>query len=82
MNIQEEIFRSIENLAAKNASFAPMDYPTVIIGVEGKNKYKVKINGVERTVKDGIGLNPKVGNAVWVHAMNGDVGEMYIISRR
>lgn len=82
MNIQEEIFRSIENLANKNISSVPMDYPTVIIGTEGKDKYKVKINGVERIVKDGIGLSPKVGNAVWVHAMNGNVGEMYIISRR
>lgn len=82
MDIQEEIFRSIENLANKNSSSVPMDYPTVILGAVGKNKYKVKINGVERIVKDGIGLNPNVGSAVWVHAMNGDVGEMYIISRR
>lgn len=82
MNIQEEIFRSIENIAKTNNSSAPTDMPTVILKVEGNKKYTVKINGVTRTAKDGIGLNLKVGDAVWCHAMNGDVGQLYIICRR
>lgn len=82
MNIQEEIFKSIENLTKKNSSSTLMDFPTVIIGTVGDDKYKVKINGIERTVKNGIGLELQLGNAVWVHAMNGDFKELYIISRR
>lgn len=82
MNIQEEIFRSIESIAKKQSSSTSADYPTVILGVEGKNKYKVKINGVERIAKDGIGLGLSVGTAVWVHAMNGDIGKLYVLCRR
>ena len=83
MNIQEEIFKSIESIISKQSSSVPlMDFPTVILGAEGKEKYKVKINGIERTVKDGIGLNPTPGTAVWVHAMNGDFAQLYIIGRR
>lgn len=82
MNIQEEIFRTIENIAGKNSSSAPIDIPTVILGVNKNGKYMVKINGVERLAKDGIGLNLKVGTNVWVHAMNGDFKNLYIISRR
>ena len=82
MNIQEEIFRSIESLAGQGSSSALMDFPTVILGAEGNGKYKVKINGIERVVKDGIGLNPNTGAQVWVHAMNGDFSQLYIISKR
>lgn len=82
VNIQEEIFRSIENIVKKQYSSTSADYPTVILGVEGNNKYKVKINGVDRIVKDGIGLNLGVGAQVWVHAMNGDIGKLYVLSRR
>lgn len=82
MNIQEEIFRSIESLAKKDSFSAPLDIPTVILGAEGENKFRVKINGADRIVKNGIGLDLKVGDAVWCHAMNGNIGELYIISRR
>lgn len=81
MDIQEEIFRSIENISKKQPS-SSIDYPTVILGVEGNNRYRVKINGVERIVTDGIGLSPSVGTSVWVHAMNGDIGKLYVLSRR
>lgn len=82
MNIQEEIFRSIESLAGKGQSSALMDFPTVILGAEGNGKYKVKINGIERVVKDGIGLELNAGTQVWVHAMNGDFSQLYVIARR
>lgn len=82
MDIQEEIFRSIESLSGKNKSSAPLDIPTIITGIEGGNKYKVKINGMDKTAKDGIGLDLKVGSAVWCHAMNGNIGQLYIICRR
>lgn len=80
MNIQEEIFRSIENLARPNSPII-MDFPTVISGV-GKDGFIVKINGIERTAKNGIGLNLKKGDSVWCHAMNGNIGQLYIICRR
>ena len=83
INIQEEIFRSIENLSKVGSSTTPCDTPTVILGVEGDNKYRVKINGIDRIAKDGIGIsNLKVGTSVWVHAMNGDVNYLYIMCRR
>lgn len=82
MNIQEEIFKSIENLTKKYQPSGPIDIPTVILGVEKNGKYKVKINGVDRFAKDGIGLKLKVNDAVWVHAMNGDIKNLYVISRR
>lgn len=82
MNIQEEIFRSIENIANKNSSSIPSDIPTVILGIEGVNKFRVKINGSDRIVKDGIGLNLKVGDMIWCHAMNGNVGDLYVMCKR
>lgn len=82
VNIQEEIFRTIENLTKQNSSSALYDIPTIILRAEGNNKFKVKINGAERTVKDGIGLNLQPGSAVWVHAMNGNLSELYVISKR
>ena len=81
-DIQEEIFRSIENLGRKESYSIKTDYPTIILGIEGNGKYKVKIDGVERIVKDGINLNPTVGTNVWVHAMNGNIGQLYIMSKR
>ena len=81
-NIQEEIFRSIESIAKTNSSSALSDFPTVILGAEGNGKYRVKINGIERTVKDGIGLELNTGTQVWVHAMNGDFNQLYIICKR
>ena len=80
MNIQEEIFRSIENIAKPNTPTF-MDFPTVIEGV-GKDGYKVKVNGVERIAKNGIGLSLRKGDPVWCHAMNGNIGQLYIICRR
>lgn len=82
MNIQEEIFRSIENIAKTNSSSTLSDFPTVILGVEESGRYKVKINGIERIVRDGIGLELNIGTPVWVHAMNGDFNQLYIICKR
>ena len=81
MDIQEEIFKSIESLS-KNSSSTRSDYSTVILGAMGGSKYKVKIDGAERTAKDTIGLDLKVGDAVWCHAMNGNIGQLYIMCRR
>lgn len=80
MNIQEEIFKSIENLA-RTSNTSKTDFPTVILSVE-KNKCKVKIDGAMRTAINGIGLELKVGDSVWCHAMNGNIGQLYVISRR
>ena len=79
--IQEEIFRSIENITSKNSTPIVYDIPAVILGVD-RGKYKVNIDGAERTVKDGIGLNLTVGTPVWLHAMNGDMSQLYVISKR
>lgn len=83
MNVQEEIFRSIETLSKVGTTAVSADTPTVILGIEGDGKYKVRINGVDRIAKDGIGFhNLVVGTSVWVHAMNGDVNNLYIMCRR
>ena len=69
-------------MANKNSSSAPSDIPTVIIGVEGENRFRVKINGADRIVKDGIGLDLKVGDMIWCHAMNGNIGDLYVMCKR
>ena len=81
MDIQNEIIQTIDILIAKRVSTAPMDIPTVVIGVD-RDLYKVSIDGYEYNVKDGVGINPTVGTKVWVHLPNGKINQAYIAARR
>ena len=81
MDIQNEIIQAIDILIQKRLPTTRMDIPTVVLGVEG-DKYKVKIDGIDYNVKDGIGLSPTVGTKVWVHLPNGKIDLAYIAARR
>ena len=82
MDIQKEIIDSIDILIAKAVSkYQFLDIPSVVTEVKG-NKYKVTINGIEKFVKDGVGVSPTIGQAVWVHLPNGNIKDAYICALR
>lgn len=81
MDIKNEIIRTIEILIDQRVPKGIQDIPTIILGTKG-NKYIVKIDGVERLVKDGVRLHPSKGQAVWVHCPNGKISEAYISAFR
>lgn len=81
MDIQNEIIQAIDILIQKRVSSTPMDIPTVVLGVDG-DTYKVNIDGIEYSVKDGINLNPTVGTKVWLHCPNGKINQAYIAAKR
>lgn len=81
MDIKNEIIKTIELLIDKKIQSSPTDIPTVILGVE-KDKYRVKINGADYRVSDGILLHPTVGTKVWIHCPNGNISQAYIAAKR
>ena len=46
------------------------------------NKYKVVVNGAEYWVKDGIGLDLKIGTPVWLYKPNGNINQMFIMAKK
>ncbi len=81
MDIKNEIIKTIEVLIDKKISSTPTDIPTVVVGVRG-DKYQVNIDGATYYVKDGVGIAPKIGTAVWLRCPNGDIKAAYIAARR
>lgn len=81
MDIQNEIIQAIDILIQKRVSSAPMDIPTVVLGVNG-DTYKIIIDGIEYNVRDGVNINPTVGTKVWVHCPNGKINQAYIAAKR
>ena len=81
MDIKNEIIKTIEILIDKRIPKGFQDIPTVILGQQG-NKYKVKIDGVEHWVKDGVQLHPAIGKSVWIHLPNGKLTDAYIAALR
>ena len=81
MDIQNEIIQAIDILIRKRIPSAPMDIPTVVLGVDG-DTYKVNIDGHDYNVKDGVNINPTIGTKVWVHLPNGKINQAYIAAKR
>ena len=80
MSIQEEIIKTVETIVQKYIGRLNMsrDVVSVVTAISG-DKCKVKIDGTDYWVKDGIGLNLTVGTQVWIRIVG---NEKYIASRR
>lgn len=80
--IAEEILKTIDLAIQERVSkLYNTDIPSVVTEIKN-NKYKVTINGLEKFVKDGVGISPTVGQAVWVHLPNGNIRDAYISAFR
>ena len=84
LNIQEEIFKSIETIVQKilEKSNLTKIVPSVIVDKKG-SKYVVTINGTNYVVEDGIGFSGlHTSSPVWVTVPNGDYSKAYISAKR
>lgn len=78
MDVQGELLNTIQLLVNKAvANLQNNDVVGVVTSVSG-NTYTVKINGVEYSMKDGVGCKPTVGSVVWCRVPNGHWGSIYI----
>lgn len=83
MSIQDELLSSIETMIQNTvANYMPQsDYACVVKAI-ANGKYEVSINGGTYHVYNGVGINVKVGSAVWVHVPNQNFGQAFIIGSR
>ena len=83
MDIQEEIYKTIENIFHRFVSKLNLSYQVagVVLG-SSRGKYIVSINGEKRLLKDGVGINPQPNTAVWVCIPNNDINQAYICARK
>jgi hypothetical protein len=81
--IQDEIFKSIEALVKEKLDSYKIsrDIASVVTSKSG-SKYHVLIDGGDYIVKDGVGVSPSVGTAVWVRIPNGNYTDAYICAKR
>lgn len=83
MTIKEEIKQAIRTIIIreiKNLKISK-DVISVVTAING-DKYKVNIDGTDYWVKDGIGLNLTIGMAVWVRIPNGNMNDIFIMSKK
>ena len=60
------------------------DRMAVVLGVKTKGRkvlYRVRMDGGEYLVNDGVGLKPEPNTKVWVHIPNGNIENAYIAAR-
>lgn len=84
MDVKYEIIEAINVIVNRRIQkLLNHDVATIVEGIDStRNRYKVKINGNEKYVKDGVGISPTVGQSVWVHLPNGSLKDAYISARR
>ena len=84
LNIQEEIFKSIETIVQKVLEKSNITQLVSCVIVDTKyDKYVVSINGANYVVKDGIGISGlHVSTPVWVTVPNGDYSKAFISAKR
>ena len=84
LDIQEEIFKSIETIVQKVIEQSHLTQVVASVVVDQKrDKYVVTINGTNYIVKDGIGFNDlHRSSPVWVTVPNGDYTKAYISAKR
>lgn len=87
MDIQKEIIDTIELMVSKMVEKMNLssDVSSVVQDIEIVNKrnkviknYKVKIQGRDYMVYDGVDISPQVGQRVWIHIPYGNYDEAYI----
>ncbi len=86
INIQEEIIKTVEQIVEKYLSKYSQkntEIATVVIGISS-DKYKVCINNIDYWIKDGVNIQPSIGDAVWVRTPNGsnNMNGAYICAKR
>lgn len=82
MNIQDEIIKTIKMMVNKEIeNQRNLSVASVVTEVKGE-KYKVIVDGAEYWVKDGVGISPTVGMAVWLYKPNGSVKQMFIMAKK
>lgn len=84
MQFKEEIMKSIEIMVNKaiEKHTPSFDVTAVVLDIKG-DKYKVKIDGGEYWLKDGVNINPSVGMGVWVRIPNRrNMNGAYICAKR
>ena len=84
MSIKQEIIESINIIVnSRIQNLVNNDISTIVEEIDSvRNRYKVRINGVEKWVKDGVNLSPTVGQSVWVHLPNGSLKDAFILAKR
>lgn len=84
LNIQEEIFKSIETIARKilETSNIPYVLPSAIVDTRN-DLFVVALNGTNYAVKNGTGITDlERGTPVWVTVPNGDYKQAFICAKR
>ena len=83
MDFKQELIRTINILIDEklNAVSQSKEIATVVTGVS-KDKYKVKINGQDYWVRDGVNVKPTVGTSVWIRSPTPNLADAYICSKR
>lgn len=84
MDIKQEIINAINIIVDRRIqSLSNNDVLAMIMEVDStRDRYKVKINGIDKWVKDGVGISPTVGQSVWIRIPNGQIKDAYIQARR
>lgn len=77
LTIKEEIIKSIDEIVEKRVQNLSRDASGVVLEIKNK-KYKVNIDGADHWIKDGVGINPNVGTAVWIYKPYGQIRNAYI----
>lgn len=86
MEFVDEIYKTVETMIQRY--FSKLNISNQKAGVvievidENKAKYKVRINGADYIIKDGINLHPEINTSVWVCLPNNDWNQAYICARK
>ena len=81
-SIQENLFQALDiYLNKKIPSSSITDIPSIVKKVNGK-EIIVSIDGSEYIAKNGLNFDLKIGTPIWLHAMQGNMSQLYVISIR
>lgn len=81
---KDEIIKTIEILVNKaiEKRTPSFDVTGAVLEIKG-DKYRVRINGSDYWLKDGVNINPTVGMSVWVRMPNNrNMNGAYICAKR
>lgn len=81
-HINALIIDAIEKILkqTKSKNYSPKIFSSVIYGVGGDGYYQIPYDGNVYTIPNGINIDWKPGQKVWVMIPRGELREMYILS--